>query len=102
MVFPFETVTAIGDHGSITFRKSDGMIVARDFDSGYEDDPNAGYPLILRANPDTLTNSDMDILHVGYYFQIPKTEVCYEPPIDMEEDLAPPLPKTEPRWPLCP
>ena len=97
MVFPFETVTAIGDHGSITFRKSDGMIVARDFDSGYEDDPNAGYPLILRANPDTLTNSDMDILHVGYYFQIPKTEVGYEPPIDMEEDLAPPLPKTEPK-----
>lgn len=39
----------------------------------------------------------MDVLHVGYYFQMPKTEVCYEPPIDMEEDLAPPLPKTEPK-----
>ena len=97
MTFPFETVTAIGDHGSITFRKSDGVVVARDFDSGYEDDPDAGYPLILRANPNTLTNDPMDILHVGSYFQMPKTEVCYEPPIDMEEDLAPPLPKTEPK-----
>ena len=97
MTFPFETVTAIGDHGSITFRKSDGVVVARDFDSGYEDDPDAGYLLILRANPNTLTNDPMDILHVGYYLQMPKTEVCYEPPIDMEEDLAPPLPKTEPK-----
>lgn len=97
MTFPFETVTATGDHGSITFRKSDGVVVARDFDSGYKDDPDAGYPCILRANPNTLTNDPMDILHVGYYFQMPTNVVCYEPPIDMEEDLAPPLPKTEPK-----
>ena len=96
MTFPFETVTAIGDHGSITFRKSDGTVVARDFDSGYEDDPDAGYPFILRANPDTLTGSDMDILHVGYYFHDSDNNVHYEPAIDMDENLAPPFDNTEP------
>ena len=96
MAFPFETVTATGDHGSITFRKSDGTVVARDFDSGYEDDPDAGYPSILRANPDTLTDNPMDVLHVGYYFQMPGGALCYEPPIK-DADLAPPLPKTEPK-----
>lgn len=97
MTFPFETVTATGDHGSITFRKSDGVVVARDFDSGFHNDEHAGYPFILWANPATLTGSDMDILHVGYYLQMPTNAVRYEPPIDMEEDLAPPLPKTEPK-----
>ena len=92
----FETVTATGDHGSITFRKSDGMVVARDFDSGYENDPNAGYPFILWANPDTLTNDPMDVLHVGYYFQMPGGAVCYELPVE-DDDLAPPLLKTEPK-----
>ena len=96
MTFPFETVTAIGDHGSITFRKSDGTVVARGFDSGYDDDPDAGYPLILRANPNTLTNDPMDVLHVGYYFQMPGGAVCYELPVE-DDDLAPPLPKTEPK-----
>ena len=97
MTFPFETVTATGDHGSITFRKSDGMVVARDFDSGYEDDPDAGYPFILRANPNTLTNDPMDVLHVGYYFQMPSGAVCYELPVE-DDDLAPPLLKTEPKF----
>lgn len=96
MTFPFKTVTATGDHGSITFRKSDGVVVARGFDSGYENDPNAGYPFILWANPDTLTNDPMDVLHVGYYFQMPGGALCYEPPIE-DADLAPPLPKTEPK-----
>lgn len=96
MTFPFETATATGDHGSITFRKSDGTVVARDFDSGYEDDPDAGYPFILRANPDTLTGSDMDILHVGYYFHDSDNNVHYEPAIDMDENLAPPFDNTEP------
>jgi hypothetical protein len=92
----FETVTARGDHGGITFRKSDGTVVARDFDSGYEDDPDAGYPFIMRANPNTLTNDPMDVLHVGYYFQMPGGAVCYELPVE-DDDLAPPLPKTEPK-----
>lgn len=95
MTFPFETVTATGDHGSITFRKSDGMVAARDFDSGFPNDEHAGYPFILWANPATLTGSDMDILHVGYYFRDPDNIIQYEPPVDKEESLAPPLPSNK-------
>ena len=92
----FETVTARGDHGGITFRKSDGVVVSRDFDSGYENDPNAGYPLILRADPATLLYPDMDILHVGYWYQDSRGQLDYEPAIDMDEDLAPSFDNKEP------
>ena len=95
MTFPFETVTATGDHGSITFRKSDGVVVARDFDSGYENDPNAGYPFILWANPETLTQDPTDILRVGYYYKDKNGLISYEPPIEPEELTADPLPTPE-------
>ena len=91
----FETVTARGDHGGITFRNSDGVVVSRDFDSGYENDPNAGYPFILWANPDTLTNDPMDVLHVGYYYKDKNGLISYEPPIEPEELTADPLPTPE-------
>lgn len=89
----FETVTARGDHGEITFRKSDGVVVSRDFDSGYENDPDAGYPYILWANPDTLgEHNPTDILRVGYYFRMPGGAVCYELPTDPEVPIADSLP----------
>ena len=91
----FETVTTRGDHGEITFRKSDGVVVSRDFDSGYENDPDAGYPFILWANPETLTQDPTDILRVGYYFPMPGGAVCYELPTDQEELTADPLPRPE-------
>ena len=91
----FETVTASGDHGGITFRKSDGMVVSRDFDSGYENDPNAGYPFILWANPETLTQDPTDILRVGYYYKDKNGLISYEPPIEPEELTADPLPTPE-------
>lgn len=92
----FETVTARGDHGEITFRKSDGVVVSRDFDSGYENDPDAGYPRILWANPDTLgEHNPTDILRIGYYYKDKNGLISYEPPIDPEELTADPLPKPE-------
>ena len=91
----FETVTARGDHGGITFRKSDGTVVPREFDSGYENDPNAGYPAILWANPETLTQDPTDILRVGYYYKDKNGLISYEPPIEPEELTADPLPTPE-------
>ena len=91
----FETVTARGDHGGITFRNSDGVVVSRDFDSGYENDPNAGYPFILWANPETLTQDPTDILRVGYYYKDKNGLISYEPPIEPEELTADPLPTPE-------
>lgn len=91
----FETVTARGDHGGITFRNSDGVVVSRDFDSGYENDPDAGYPYILWANPETLTQDHTDILLVGYYYKDKNGLISYEPPIEPEELTADPLPTPE-------
>ena len=91
----FETVTASGDHGGITFRNSDGVVVSRDFDSGYENDPKAGYPFILWANPETLTQDPTDILRVGYYYKDKNGLISYEPPIEPEELTADPLPTPE-------
>lgn len=92
----FETVTARGDHGGITFRKSDGVVVGRDFDSGYENDPDAGYPRILWANPDTLEeHNPTDILRIGYYYKDKNGLISYEPPIEPEELTADPLPTPE-------
>ena len=91
-----ETVTAIGDHGSITFRKSDGAVVSRDFNSVSEDPELHGYPFILRADPATLLYPDMDILHVGYWYQDARGQLAYEPAINTDENLAPPFDNTEP------
>ena len=96
MTFHFETVTACGDHGEITFRKADGIVVSRNFTSGYEDDPAAGYPFVLRADPATLLYPDMDILHVGYWYQDSRGQLAYEQAIDMDEDLAPSFDNKEP------
>ncbi len=92
----FETVTARGDHGGITFRKSDGVVVSRDFYSVSDSPELHGYPFILRANPDTFLYPDMDILHVGYWYQDSRGQLAYEPAIDMDEDLAPSFDNKEP------
>ena len=91
-----EAVTAIGDHGSITFRKADGVVVERDFYSISDRPELHGYPFILRADPATLLYPDMDILHVGYWYQDNRGQLAYEPAIDMGENLAPPFDNTEP------
>lgn len=92
----FETVTARGDHGEITFRKSDGVVVERDFYSISDRPELHGYPFILRADPATLLYPDMDILHVGYWYQDGRGQLAYEPAIDKDENLAPPFDNTEP------
>lgn len=91
-----ETVTATGDHGSITFRKADGVVVSRNFYSLSEDTECHGYPNILWADPATLLYPDMDILHVGYWYQDDRGQLAYEPAIDTDENLAPPFDNTEP------
>ena len=93
--FP-ETVTANGDHGSITFRKTDGVVVSRDFYSVSDNPELHGYPFVLRADPATLLYLDMDILHVGYWYQDSRGQLAYEPAIDMDEDLAPSFDNKEP------
>lgn len=91
-----ETVTATGDHGSITFRKADGVVVERDFYSISDSPELHGYPFILRADPATLLYPDMDILHVGYWYQDARGQLAYEPAINTDENLAPPFDNTEP------
>lgn len=91
-----ETVTATGDHGSITFRKADGVVVERDFYSISDSPELHGYPFILRADPATLLYPDMDILHVGYWYQDARGQLAYEPAINTGENLAPPFDNTEP------
>ena len=91
-----ETVTATGDHGSITFRKADGVVVERDFYSISDSPELHGYPFILRADPATLLYPDMDILHVGYWYQDARGQLAYEPAINTDENLAPPFDNKEP------
>ena len=90
-----ETVTATGDHGSITFRKADGVVVERDFYSISDSPELHGYPFILRADPATLLYPDMDILHVGYWYQDARGQLAYEPAINTDENLAPPFDNKE-------
>ena len=90
-----ETVTATGDHGSITFRKADGVVVERNFYSISGSPELHGYPSILRADPTTLLYPDMDILHVGYWYQDARGQLAYEPAINTDENLAPPFDNTE-------
>ena len=91
-----EVVIATGDQGSITFRKADGVVVERDFYSISDRPELHGYPFILRADPATLLYPDMDILHVGYWYQDARGQLAYEPAINTDENLAPPFDNTEP------
>ena len=92
-----ETVTATGDHGSITFRKADGVVVGRDFNSVSEDPEEHGYPHILWAEPETLTNPEMDIMQVGIWYKDHRGVLEYDAPVNLPTEQASPVENKGPK-----